>query len=45
MTMGGDHQYLSSTHITLEHSKTTDTAFVYSPHSHSIVPGGFEVTS
>ena len=25
MTMGGDHQYLSSTHITLEHSKTADT--------------------
>jgi hypothetical protein len=32
--MGGDHQYLSSTHIALEHSY----------HSHSIVPGGLLVT-
>jgi hypothetical protein len=25
MTMGGDHQYLSRTHIALEHSKTADS--------------------
>src|SRR3984885_7096797 len=31
MTMGGDHQYLSSAHITLEHSKTADTRLFYSP--------------
>jgi hypothetical protein len=32
--MGGDHQYVSSTHITLEHSY----------HSHWIVPRGLLVT-
>jgi hypothetical protein len=25
MTMGGDHEYLSRTHIMLEHSKTADS--------------------
>jgi hypothetical protein len=38
MTMGGDHQYLSSTHITPEYSKTADPRFFTPPHSHSIVP-------
>jgi hypothetical protein len=31
MTMGGDHPYLSSTHITHEHSKTADPRLFYSP--------------
>jgi hypothetical protein len=44
-TVGGDHQYLSTTHNTLEHSRTADTAFFTPPHSHSIVPGGLLVTS
>jgi hypothetical protein len=37
MTMCGTHQYLSSAHITLEHSKTADSRLSTPPHSHSIV--------
>ena len=37
MTMCGAPQYLSSTHITLEHSKTADSRLFYSPYSHSIL--------
>jgi len=36
--MCGAHRYLSSTHITLEHSKTADSRLFYSRHSHSIIP-------
>jgi hypothetical protein len=37
MTMGGVPQYLSSTHVTLERSKTADARLCLLPHSHSIV--------
>ena len=40
------HQYLSSTHIALEHSKTADSRLFYSFRpSNSIAPGGLLVTS